>query len=75
MRKLVYLCKLVLAFNLGVLVACLAGCTMTVDGYWPSKRGNAAERQIVHDRVQGQSDLEYFQAWQADQQAAARRAK
>jgi len=72
MAKVAYCIKLILAFNLGVLVACLlAGCSAQVDLYWPSK-DVYQQRKLVHNRVQGQNNMAYFQAWQADQEASTK---
>jgi len=71
MRKLVYLCKLVLAFNLGVLVACLlAGCTIQADVYWPGKDRLAA-RRVVHEKqpISFQDRLDMRAAYRADRGA------
>jgi len=62
-------CKYYVKLVMGVLVAAaLAGCTVQADLYWPGKSGTE-QRRIVHDRQQGQSDLEYFEAWRADNAA------
>tara|TARA_Y100000310_G_scaffold213286_1_gene214213 strand:- start:13420 stop:13632 length:213 start_codon:yes stop_codon:yes gene_type:complete len=59
--------KVVMAFCLGVLTACLLGCTATIDWYYPTKKGTYADRQLVHDRQQGIDNLAYFNAWRDDQ--------